>query len=448
MLKKILLTIFLISNITIGQTHITGEMSPINNDYKWVILYQLKGANQIYISNVDIKEGKFKVDFPENSAKGMYRLTYDIEKEGYVDFLYNNENINVTFNPKFPFESLKYSTSEENKLYNEYVVETTLTRQKLDSLQLSYFQSQLAHQKAALEETYKTVYETYKNQQKYFNEISEGKLANHFIKSSFKYYAPEIIKSPQEYLISEKEHYFDYINFNDEELRNSIFLSEKVIDYVFYLNRSDDEQVQNALYKNAVIEVFQKVGGNNSLRSELSTVLMFTFSQIQNTTLTKLVLESVYKKLPNEYIDELVINEILLNMKLALGEIAPDFSWLENDKIVKFSELNTTENYVLVFWSTTCSHCLIEVPQLYEFTNNTENIKVIAIALEDNDVDFKINTAKFKNWSNVLALGKWQNNIAKEYKIISTPTYFVLDKDKRIIAKPEFYKDVKAFFEN
>ena len=143
---------------------------------------------------------------------------------------------------------------------------------------------------------------------------------------------------------------------------------------------------------------------------------MFTFSQIQNTTLTKLVLESIYKKLPNEYIDELVINEILLNMKLALGEIAPDFSWLENDETIKLSELNTAENYVLVFWSTSCSHCLIEVPQLYEFTKNIENIKVIAIALEDNDVDFKINTAKFKNWSNVLALGKWQNNIAKEYK--------------------------------
>ena len=135
-------------------------------------------------------------------------------------------------------------------------------------------------------------------------------------------------------------------------------------------------------------------------------------------------------------------------MKLALGEIAPDFSWQENGETIKLSELNTTENYVLVFWSTSCSHCLIEVPQLYEFTKNTKNIKVIAIALEDNDVGYKINTANFKNWSNVLALGKWQNDLAKEYKITSTPTYFVLDKDKRIVAKPEFYIDVKTFFEN
>ena len=448
MFKKILLTIFLVSNLAISQTHITGEMSPVNNDYKWVILYQLKGANQIYISNVDIIEGQFKIDFHENLPKGMYRLTYDIEKAGFVDFLYNNENITLTFNPKFPNESVKYNSSEENKLFNQYVIQSNFTRQKLDSLQLSYFQSQLANQKAGFEETYKTAYETYKNQQTHFDEISEGKLANHFIKSSFKYYAPLIIKTPQEYLISEKAHYFDYTNFNDAELRNSIFLSERVIDYVFYLNQSDDEQVQNALYKNAVIEVFQKVGDNNSLISELSTVLMFTFSQIQNTLLTKLILESIYKKLPNEYINEVVISEIQSNMKLALGEIAPDFSWQENGETIKLSELNTTENYVLVFWSTSCSHCLIEVPQLYEFTKNTENIKVIAIALEDNDVGYKINTANFKNWSNVLALGKWQNDLAKEYKITSTPTYFVLDKDKRIVAKPEFYIDVKTFFEN
>jgi hypothetical protein len=118
MFKKILLTIFLVSNLAISQTHITGEMSPVNNDYKWVILYQLKGANQIYISNVDIIEGQFKIDFHENLPKGMYRLTYDIEKAGFVDFLYNNENITLTFNPKFPNESVKYNSSEENKLFN------------------------------------------------------------------------------------------------------------------------------------------------------------------------------------------------------------------------------------------------------------------------------------------------------------------------------------------
>jgi hypothetical protein len=38
--------------------------------------------------------------------------------------------------------------------------------------------------------------------------------------------------------------------------------------------------------------------------------------------------------------------------------------------------------------------------------------------------------------------------MAKEYKIELTPTYFILDKDKKIIAKPIHFEEVKAYFEN
>ena len=97
------------------------------------------------------------------------------------------------------------------------------------------------------------------------------------------------------------------------------------------------------------------------------------------------------------------------------------------------------------FWSTSCSHCLNEIPQLYEYVKGNDKIKVVAVALEKDDVDFKKHTANFKNWYNVLGLGKWENSIAKSYDIISTPTYFVLNSDKQIVAKPEFITDVKAY---
>ena len=90
----------------------------------------------------------------------------------------------------------------------------------------------------------------------------------------------------------------------------------------------------------------------------------------------------------------------------------------------------------------------MEVPQLYELTKDNPNVKVIAFAMEKDDLGFNYHTQKFENWTNILGLGKWDNPIAKNYNIVSTPTYFILDTNKRIIAKPEFFKDVKAFFEN
>jgi len=110
--------------------------------------------------------------------------------------------------------------------------------------------------------------------------------------------------------------------------------------------------------------------------------------------------------------------------------------------------LNNAETYILVFWSTECSHCLNEIPQLYEYTKDKTNIHVIDIALENNAADFEKYIQKFEKWSNILGLGKWENNIARDYEIISTPTYFILDKNKNIIGKPEFIEDVKAFFKD
>jgi len=101
----------------------------------------------------------------------------------------------------------------------------------------------------------------------------------------------------------------------------------------------------------------------------------------------------------------------------------------------------------VVFWSTSCSHCLNEIPQLYEFIKDKKGLNVIAIALEEDEVDFNKYTSKFEKWTNILGLNKWQNPLAKAYQINATPSYFVLDKNKKIIAKPDYFSDVKVFFE-
>jgi len=73
---------------------------------------------------------------------------------------------------------------------------------------------------------------------------------------------------------------------------------------------------------------------------------------------------------------------------------------------------------------------------------------VVAVALEDNNKDYAQFAKKLTTWTNILGLKKWENEMAIEYKINSTPTYFILDKDKKIIAKPVHFEDVKDYFED
>ncbi|WP_372793737.1 thioredoxin-like domain-containing protein [Lutibacter sp.] len=446
MLKKLLFIIVLISCTVQGQTYVKGTLNPAQN-FSWVVLYQLKGAKQLYIKNVTIVNGEFSIDLPENTPKGMYRLMYSQQNGGFIDFIYNNENVTLKFNPENPFETVKFISSDENQLYHKYLIEFASKQQQLDSLQLAFFHLEDKKDRDKIDNLYEISYSAIRAFQTRFEKDSRGKLANNFIKSSNKYYNSTIIETPQEYLNSVKQHFFDFINFKDEELINSTFLSEKVTDYVFYLNGSEDAEVQFALYKNAVDEVMRKTQ-NVNLQNEILITLLNNFAQIENTVLIDFVIENFYNKLPEEVKNNKMVQEIQERVKLAVGKYAPEITWEEKGIIKKLLGLNTAENYILVFWSTGCSHCLVEIPKLYEFTKDKPTVSVLAFALENDDIEFKKLTLNFPKWTSILGLEKWQNTIARDYQIIATPTYFILDKDKKIIAKPNLFEDVKAFFEN
>ncbi|MFK5959617.1 MAG: thioredoxin-like domain-containing protein [Lutibacter sp.] len=447
MLKKLTIVIFLISCTLQAQTYVKGTLNPAE-DYSWIVLYQLKGVKQLYIKNVTITNGEFSIEFPKNAPIGIYRLMFSQQKDGFVDFIYNKESIELNFNPANPLQTVKFLTSEENNTYQKYLMENSSQQQTLDSLQVSFFNVQDEIKKAEIVNLYKIKLDSLNKFQTTYEAITKSYLANHFIKSNKKYYATQLFDSAQKYLNSEKQHYFDFIDFTDKELLNATFLSEKVIEYIFYLNGSEDVQMQNGLYKVSVQEVLQRLGNDENLKSELLTLLLHSFAQIENTILIDFIIDNYYDKLPKNLQDQSFLSQIEEKVKLAVGKKAPEITWEENGVTKKLSELEIADNYIVVFWSTKCSHCLSQIPKLYEFTKDKPNIHVIGFALEKDAIGFNNYIPKLQKWTNILGLEKWQNPVVKEYQITATPTYFVLDANKKIIAKPDYFENIKAFFEN
>ncbi|WP_411556560.1 LysM peptidoglycan-binding domain-containing protein [Lutibacter sp. TH_r2] len=421
-------------------------MNPLDSTFDAAVVYQLNGAKQLYINHGNIKEGKFTVEMPATASAGMYRLMYDFERNGYVNFIYNKKNVEFTFDPSFPSGTTKFIDSDENDLYNSYVLESEKLLQTLDSLQLNYFNVKDASVKKELEKKYGKSLKSYHSLQEKSESKTKGFLANSFIKALQKYYSENLFETPQEYLNSTLTHYFDYINFNDEDLIKSTFLSERVIEYVFYLNASEDIEVQQKLYEKSINEVLPKIQ-NNNLKHDILQAILYTFAEEENTTLIDFVLDEYYKKLPADLQSKEMVDDLMNKVRLAVGKIAPDFSWVENGETKSLHALNSAEKYILVFWSTSCSHCLKEVPQLYEFIKDKPKIKVLAFALENDKEGYNYHTLNFVKWTNILGLGKWENETARLYEINATPFYFVLDKNKKILAKPEFFKDTKNYLE-
>ena len=76
-----------------------------------------------------------------------------------------------------------------------------------------------------------------------------------------------------------------------------------------------------------------------------------------------------------------------------------------------------------------------------------KKITTIAFSLETNDIQWKNYTQKLANWHHIFGENKWENKIVKTYNINATPSYFILDATKKIIAKPYELSEVKAFIE-
>lgn len=450
MIKKIVFSLFIFhfSFTLFAQDTIKGQMKPVK-DFSWVILYQLKGVHQQYIANATVTNGKFELVIPKGKDSGMYRILYDNKKNLYLDFIYNNENIDVVFHPDYPSVLAEYKSSKENKLYQNYLDHISDDFNALDSVQVEYFKTKEPKLEQSINEFYhKKLQETISKQSKYETE-SEGKLANHFIRANNRYYAKNLIKSTNDYMDTLRLHYFDYINFNDTILERSSFFMDRIIDYITYLHTATEQNTTNKLQKKAIANVLQKID-KITLKKDIIESLLYMYAQQENKVIVDYLFANYYNKLPVALQDaqfKLMIKDFF---KTTIGELAPEISWDVYGKKYDLYKLPKNDYYIVLFWSSTCSHCLKEVPKFNEYLKDKKNITTVAVGLETDETkaNWKEFTFDFSNIKyHVLGLGKWQNKYSRDYGITGTPSFFILDKDKKIIAKPYDLEALKAFFD-
>ena len=449
-MKKLLVLIFFISSLVQAQYTINGTMSPtLKSD--WVILYKIEGAKQIFIKSSKIKidtvttkgkkqtVGAFNFTLPKETKAAAYRVTYTL-KGGYVDFIFNKEDIGFSFHPDYPDQTVNFIKSKENKIYNKYLVEITEAQKGLDSLQVTSLKDATLN----LKKEYKKALKKVNGIQKKYSNASKDLYILPFIKASLRNNPPEILTTTKEYMSNLVGTFFKNVDFNNKTLLNSSFLIDKITDYIFYINYADDVTEQRKLYKESVEKVFSKIK-NVTFKKDVIEFLVAQFESTMNVEMIDYLLLE-YGKLPTGLQKENFISDKLALTAAEVGRIAPDFSWREGKRTLKLSKLKSAKNYILVFWSTTCSHCLKEIPELHKFTRNNKNVKVIAFSLEKDKYGWQSYKSNLYAWHNVLGLNKWENKTARTYNIHATPSYFILDANKKIIEKPEGLEDVKLFF--
>lgn len=440
-MKNIILLAFTFVTFGLNAQHsISGTFSPAE-DFTWVIAYRLEPGMQGYIADTAVKDGKFSLQIPRDAAAGTYRLVYAVpQEEFYFDVIYNGkEDIQLTFDAQK--KAISFMASEENKIFRSYFKDINAVKQGF----IDYYSRRKTNVDA-----YKKLTDQLEETQTAYEKSTNGMLVNNFIKAN-RPYIPSEYEPANSYWQHKKEAFFKHLDVKNPLLQASGFLTDKLTSYVF--TPMSTEKISKSATEKTLQENIKTIHTN--LKDTDIKYQAHIFHTLWNQT-TSYDFNDTADFIYNSYLKDLalatksqkIISDIEVNNRLRKGTKAPEITWKEGNTSKKLSEMEDAECYVLIFWSSTCSHCLHELPPLNKKLADYPSVKVLAVGLEDDDTTWKTESAKLDHFEHAIALGKWDSEYAKTYDIRRTPTYFILDKDKRILASPQSDKEVIEFLNN
>ncbi len=427
MIYRIVFFVLTVSHIA-AQNSVSGTFIPAE-DFSFAFIYKVtpEGANFVKRARLD-EEGTFTVELNSGETPGMYKVVYAVPpEENNFDFIYSSrEHVAFEFDLN---KGISFSESEENKLWNSYLKSMRMVHQTISN----YYQTN-GTDPNAFADIFKTLAET----QSAYESSAEGMLVLQLIKAN-RPYIPQGYQDLSSYSSSLKETYFDHIDFDSEFLQSSSFITDRMNGYMFGVSDTSSNQEYKTRV-DEIAEVLSKFDKNSQLL--IYKLLWEEFLQLKNDELTSYIASNYLLPLTNKEDDLALIQKVEGELRTSIGAKAPNFALNSEGK--QLHDLDLAEKYLLVFWSSSCSHCMEEVPKVHQLLKDRKEIKVVAYGLEDVTDPWEIAIEDLPDFIHVYGAKKWDNPIVEAYHLSATPTYFLLDEDMTIIAKPYDYQALEG----
>lgn len=418
-MKKIILSLAVLSTeILSAQFSISIEASKDFTD-KEVMIYTLNGSKDVYTAQAEKKNGKWIVQI-SSPYKGMLRA-YFPKSNHSINFISENKNIEMKLNTESDKISGINFSDEANKKWGHYLSSKDKIEHILPVLKQikNFYENQTDFGKALNEEIKKL--ETIENN------TEENSFTAFYTKNSK--YASE---NPAYRLSSQA--YADFLINSGELLESSSLVRPVLINFLKNLSR-----------ENLIPEV-DKLLDTLDLETPRGQTVLAELLNIFDIYGLKAEKERYYKKASALTCE---INQNLKNCiksikNTEIGATFEDYTFTahaKNTKAKKLSGIKANKKVVL-FWSSTCPHCLSELPIILENYSllKAKGIEVVAISLDSDQKSYEDKTNALP-WINDSELKGWKSKAAEVYNIHGTPTYYILDQNNKIIEKPRNFSE-------
>lgn len=378
---------------------------------------------------------------------GMYRVF--LNQQAYFDFIFNQENVRIRSDYNDLYESLVVEESLENQIYYEYLRTRHEYRRKFELLTPlndyyprsdSFFH--IARGQYIAEQA---------EMQVYINDMIEvypDAWACRILKAQRPLFYDPSMDEPARRAHT-IEHYFDNFDFNDLELIRSNVYTSAAIQYMsLYSNPNmNQEQLENEFIK-AVDKIMYEAMDNNLIYEFIVAYLVGGFEQYHFDKVLDYIAENYSpEQCENEARKTDLQTRLEKYAELGIGKKAPEIELTERNKeSLRLSKIKA--NYtLLIFWASWCPHCntmLPEIQNLYTSSIDERKLKIVALSLDTDESEWHAAlTANPNTWINASDLKGWDSQAAIDYNVYATPSMYLLDKEKNIVAKPITLDELK-----
>jgi len=252
-----------------------------------------------------------------------------------------------------------------------------------------------------------------------------------------------------EFLDYNRSHFLDDIDFNDTLLLRTNVLTGKAIDYMsFYSNSNMNKEVQEYYFIQAVDTILHKAMDNGTVYDFLMAYLIEGFDMYGFDKVITHIAENYEPA--NSCVNEDRKSELQKRMenlrKLAVGNQAPDIVIRQADGgTFRISDINS-DHILIVFWASWCPHCEAMMPEIKKLYNDNTiaNFEVLSISIDTSATAYAAAiAAQATTWINYADFKGWDTRAAIDYSIYATPSMFLLDKERRILARPVSIYDLR-----
>ena len=414
-----------------------------------------------YIKDSTMADANGRLEFkgPELLPGGIYLIVTPAKK--YFEILLDKEqNFSIETDTSDFIANMKVKSSKDNELFYDYLKWISVKGKLMDGFRKDYeaAKGDEAKQKE-IRERQQAVDKEVKDYKTRFIAEHPDMMLSKIFKASWEPEVPEIPTLANGRKDSTfayryfKGHFFDQLDMKDDRLIRTPVFAGKIKQYLEKLT----PQVPDSINAAAKL-ILDQTDENSEIFKYLVYYITNTYekSDIMGMDAVFVYMARNYYLNGKAYWVEETQKEKIKDRVEALepcllGKQGTNITLIKDD-FHPVSLYDLKHKYTIVyFWDPSCGHCQKVTPKLKEFYETKAkdfDLEIMAVYIEADTTEwFKYIREKDLKWINAAdLLGK--SNFRKYYDIYSTPVIYLMDRNKKLIAKRIDVENLEDFLKN